>query len=97
MKKHRVLMIVAGLILPFQLHAADQIEQSEAIRKIENAVSQTNLFELSSFQMKARVQVESQGKLVDGTYQLFWAGPEKWREEIAIGYREVTSRSKADP
>ena len=53
-------------------------------------MAKTNIFELPSFQMKANVQIESQGKLVDGTYQFLWNGPEQWREEIHLpGYTET--------
>jgi TonB family protein len=69
---------------------SDAAKEQEALKKIEQAVAKTNIFELPSFQMKASVQIESQGKLVDGTYQLLWNGPAQWREEIRFpGYTEV--------
>jgi TonB family protein len=45
---------------------------------------------LPFFQMKAKVQIENQGKLIDGSYQLLWNGPEQWKEQIEFpGYTEV--------
>jgi len=39
--------------------------------------------------MKADVQIEAQGALVEGKYQLLWNGPDQWREEIRFpGYTE---------
>jgi len=68
----------------------DTSKQQEAIKKIEQAVAKTNIFELPSFQMKANVQIEAKGKLVDGSYQLLWNGPDQWREEIHFpGYTEL--------
>jgi len=72
------------------LASDDTAKQQEAIKKIEQAVAKTNIFELPSFQMKANVQVESQGKLMDGSYELLWNGPEQWKEEIHLpGYTET--------
>lgn len=73
------------------IHASDETaKQQEAIHKIEQAIARTNIFELPSFQMKADVQIETQGKLVDGSYELLWNGPAQWREEIRLpGYTEV--------
>jgi hypothetical protein len=68
----------------------DAAKQQEGIKKIEQAVTHTNIFELPSFEMKASVQIATQGKLTDGTYQLLWNGPAQWREEIRFpGYTEV--------
>jgi TonB family protein len=73
------------------LHGSDDsAKRQEAIKKIEQAVANTNIFELPSFQMNANVEIESQGKLVDGRFQLLWNGPEQWKEEIHLpGYTEV--------
>jgi TonB family protein len=69
------------------LVASDLSKQQEAIKKIEQAVAKTNIFELPSFQMKASVEVHYQGT---GSYQLLWNGPEQWREEIRLpGYTEI--------
>jgi TonB family protein len=70
------------------LVASDDIsKQQEAIKKIDQAVAKTNIFELPAFQMKASVQVHYQG---EGSYQLLWNGPNQWREEIRLpGYTEV--------
>jgi TonB family protein len=40
--------------------------------------------------MKATVEVENRGKLVDGTYRLLWNGPNQWRGETTLpGYQEI--------
>lgn len=89
---NRRTLLAASVVLCLQPLVAsdDASKQQEAIKKIEQAVAKTNIFELPSFQMKASVQIESQGKLLDGSYQLLWNGPEQWREEIHLpGYAEV--------
>lgn len=74
---------------------ADSIDQQDAVKKLEQAFSKTNIFDLPAFQMKAAAQIEMQGKLVDGTYQLLWRGPDEWKEEIEFpGYREIQVGSK---
>ena len=70
--------------------AADRPDQQQALRRIEQAVSKTNIFDMASFQMKANVQIDNQGKRLDGRYQLLWNGPDQWREEISFpGYSEL--------
>lgn len=40
--------------------------------------------------MEAEVQIEEQGKLLNGTYELLWNGPDQWREGIRVpGFSEV--------
>jgi TonB family protein len=89
MKKFVLLIAVVSLWLPYLAASDDTSKQQEAIKKIDQAVAKTNIFELPSFQMKANVQIEAKGKLVDGKYQLLWNGPDQWREEIRFpGYTE---------
>ncbi len=77
------------------LGASEPINQQEAIARLERAISKTNIFELPSFAMKADVEIEDHGKLVKGTYELLWNGPDQWREGIAIpGYTEVQAGGK---
>jgi TonB family protein len=77
------------------LYALDPSEQQEAIKKMEQAVARTNIFNLPSFRMKADVQIDSQGKSLDGTYKLSWNGPDEWKEEINFpGYGEVQVGAK---
>ena len=82
-------LIVLALFSPISL-AADRPDQQQALHRIEQAVSKTNIFDLASFQMKANVQIDNQGKRLDGRYQLLWNGPDQWREEISFaGYSEL--------
>src|SRR5438105_4028525 len=87
------LMLLIAVIALWQRHSAasdDPAKSQDALRRIQEAVAKTNIFELPSFEMKASVQIESQGKLLDGSYQLLWNGPEQWREEIQLPeYTEV--------
>lgn len=89
----RRLFFLVALVLLCQWPSAaskDPAKQQEAIKKIQVAVANTNIFDLPSFRVKANVQVESQGKLVAGSYQLLWNGPDQWREEIQLpGYAEI--------
>ena len=90
MKRCLILAATVALWLQPLLASDDAAKQQEAIKKIEQAVTHTNIFELPSFEKKASVQIATQGKLTDGTYQLLWNGPERWREEIRFsGYTEV--------
>ena len=61
-------LLTAMVVFCFQHLSAteDSAKQQEAIQKVDQAAAKTNIFELPSFQMKANVQIESQGKLVDG-------------------------------
>ena len=89
MKKCSILAILGALILPF-LSASDASEQKEAVKRLEQAVSKTNILDLPSFQMKASVQIDIQGKPLEGSYELLWNGPAQWREEISLpGYTEI--------
>jgi len=89
MSRWILLAVVSVLISPL-LNASDAQERQEAINRLEQAVSRTNIFALPSFQLTAIVQIENQGKPLDGSYRLLWNGPEQWREEITFpGYTEV--------
>jgi TonB family protein len=90
MKSCLILAATVAFWLQPLLASDDAAKQQEANKKIEQAVTHTNIFELPSFEMKADVQIATQGKLTDGTYQLLWNGPAQWREEIHFpGYTEV--------
>lgn len=83
---------IVAIVIPLSpfLRALDPNEQQEAVKKMQQAISTTNIFDLPSFRMNAKAEIESRGKLVSGTYQLLWNAPESWREEINFpGYREV--------
>jgi TonB family protein len=85
-----ILFLLLGAFFAHLLNASDTSKQQEAIDRMEQAVAKTNIFELPSFEMKANVQIENKGRLVDGTYQLMWNGSDQWREEINFpGYSEV--------
>jgi len=90
MKSYLILAATVALWLQPLLASDDAAKQQEAIKKIEQAVTHMNIFELPSFEMKANVQIATQGKPMDGTYQLLWNGPAQWREEIRFpAYTEV--------
>ncbi len=77
------------------LGASEPINQQEAIARLERAISKTNIFELPSFAMKADIELEDHGRVVNGTYELLWDGPDQWREGIVIpGYTEVQTGGK---
>ena len=90
-----ILLAIVGVLLSPLLSASDASEQQAAIKKLEEAVSKTNIFDLPSFEMKAAVQIDNGGKPVDGSYRLLWNGPERWREEISLpGYAELQVGAK---
>lgn len=84
-------LALIGVLTSSYLNASDAPGEQETIKKLEQAISQTNIFDLASFQMTATVQILSKGgKPLDGEYRLLWNGPEQWREEINLpGYSEV--------
>jgi hypothetical protein len=85
-----ILLTIVGILLSPPSNASDVSEQRDAIKKLEQVVSKTNIFDLPSFQMKAAVQIDNAGKLLDGSYRLLWNGREQWREEITFpGYTEL--------
>jgi TonB family protein len=87
MKFCRVLLIVISF---HGLLGATDTDQQTTLATIQQAVAKTNIFELPSFAMKANIQIENRGKMIDGTYQLFWNGPDQWREEIIFaGLAEI--------
>lgn len=93
--KRCIWLIVLNLVFGEFLSASDTAKQQEAITRLEQAVSKTNIFELPSFAMRADVQIEDHGKLVNGTYELLWNGPDQWREGISVpGYTEVQTGGK---
>jgi hypothetical protein len=88
--KRCICLIVMIFVLAQFLSASDTAKQQEAITRLEQAVSKTNIFELPSFGMKADVLLDNYGKKIVGTYQLLWNGPDQWREGISVpGYSEV--------
>ena len=89
MNRH-ILLAIVGIFLSTLSGASDTSEQQDTRKKLEQAVSKTNIFDLPSFQMKAAVQIDNEGKPLDGSYRLLWNGPEQWREEITFpGYKEL--------
>jgi Gram-negative bacterial TonB protein C-terminal len=88
--KRCLCLFIMSFVFVHLLSASDAAKQQEAIARLEQAVSKTNIFELPSFAMRADVQVEDHGKSVKGTYELLWNGPDQWRERTSVpGYTEV--------
>jgi TonB family protein len=89
--------ILTGVLLSPPLHAVDAAKQQEAINRLEQAAAKTNIFELPSFELKADIQMENQGKPIRGTYQFFWNGPDQWKEEITLpGYSDIQVGAKGN-
>src|ERR1700688_12623 len=89
MKRSICLLLLIHFSAQFVV-ASDSVNRQAAVVRLEQAVSKTNIFELPSFAMEADVQIEEQGKLVKGTYELLWNGPDQWREDIRVpGFTEV--------
>jgi TonB family protein len=89
MNRFIFLVIVSAMLAPL-LSASQTSDRQEVIKRIEQAVSKTDIFELPSFQMRADVQIDNRGKPLDGSYELLWNGPNQWREQITFpGYTEV--------
>jgi|SRR6266853_5783728 len=78
------------LLFAATLAVADHDTESEGKTLIQQAAEKMNIFALPGFQMTANVTVDNSGKPLEGSYQLLWNGPEKWREEISFpGYSET--------
>jgi TonB family protein len=81
-----VLLLSAQIVLT---KAKDKPKQ-DGTDLIQQAEDKANIFALPSFELKANVRVEKDGKTLDGSYVLLWNGPEHWREEINFpGYSEL--------
>jgi TonB family protein len=86
---------VLGVLFGSSLFASDKVDRQEVVRRMEQAVAKTDIFELSSFVMEATVEIDDHGKPISGTYQLLWNGPDQWREAISLpGYYEVQTGGK---
>jgi hypothetical protein len=89
MKRCLYLFVLAASLRQY-VGASDTVNQQEAMARLQRAVSKTNIFELPRFAMKGDVRLDYHGKKIVGTYQLFWNGPDQWREGISVpGYTEV--------
>lgn len=74
-------------VIPLSLLVASDKPKQDGKELVEQAEANTNIFVLSSFQMKATVEVESNGKMLNGSYFILGNGPAQWREEISFpGY-----------
>jgi hypothetical protein len=89
--KRTFLVLLVGILVSNLLSASDTSKQQQAIHRVEQVVAKTNLFELPSFEMKAVLQIpDDGGKIIEGSYELMWNGPDQWREEIRFpDYHEV--------
>jgi TonB family protein len=86
----RILPLLFLLVILGNSTTAADSNQAAKQYLIEHTEEKTNIFALSSFQMKATVRIDNNDKPLDGSYLLFWNGPEQWREEITFpGYSEV--------
>jgi len=72
------------------LMASSKSDQEQVLAKLREAAAKTDIFELPSFTMKADITLDVDGTTDQGTYTLFWNGPNEWREEIELSrYKEV--------
>src|SRR5271154_5221715 len=75
------------------LAAEDRKDQIKA--QVLSAVQSTDIYAQGSkpFRLEARAQLMFEQQ-TPGTYKLFWASPEQWREEIRVGdFEEVWVRN----
>ncbi len=88
MKRSSLLVLLLVIHLN-SLLASDKPKQ-DGKELVEQAEAKTNIFALPSFEMKGKVEVETKGKMLEGSYLFLWNGPAQWREEISFpGYSEV--------
>lgn len=88
MRWHRLLTLLLFNFLTVTTLLAETHEKDAEL--ISRAINNMNIFALPSFSMAAKVQVETQGKALDGYYELLWNGPDQWRETITFpGYSEI--------
>jgi TonB family protein len=72
------------------LLASGKHDQEQVVAKLREASAKTDIFALPSFTMKADITLDVDGSTDQGTYTLFWNGPDEWREEIELSrYKEV--------
>jgi len=83
-----------ALVSSISTGAADKPTQ-DGRTLIEVAEDKANIFALPSFEIQAKVRIENRGKMLEGSYQFLWNGPEQWREALAIpGYSEIQVGTK---
>ena len=89
--KPRPILALALCLLPTLAGVAGADGKSQnGADVIQQAETKMDIFALPSFEMKANVRIDNQGKPLDGSYVLLWNGSEQWREEITFpGYSEV--------
>jgi len=84
------LLLISNLTL-----ASDDKPQAESVSIIQRAVERTDIFSLPSFTIKASVKLNVHDKSLDGTYLLYWNGPDQWKDDVELpGYSEVQIGSK---
>src|SRR5690348_4307428 len=88
MRRHRLLTLLFFNCLIVTTLLAETHEKDAEL--ISQAINNMNIFALPSFSMTAKVQVETQGKALEGYYELLWNGPDQWRETTTFpGYSEI--------
>jgi hypothetical protein len=82
-------LVILAPVLSISTGASDKPKQ-DGKSLIEEAEDKADIFALPTFQIKAKVRIENRGKMLEGSYQFLWNGPEQWREEITLpGYSEI--------
>ena len=83
-------IFLAALLLTVSplLSASDKTAEGQTL--LDQARSRTDIRELDSFTMKARIKIENQEKTLEGEYVLLWNGTDQWREETSFpGFEEI--------
>src|SRR5437867_478162 len=86
-----VLTLLAAGITPSHLDASRKTRE-EAASLLARAQALTDLRAAGNpaFRLRAHVIVWGHGQGLEGEYDLVWAAPERWREEMTLpGYNEV--------
>jgi TonB family protein len=84
-----VLALTLGTICTGLVAASDGDDVSQLLLR---AAEQSDIRSLGStpFELDARLEVFVGGKPNEGTYQMLWFSPDRWREEVNLpGYRRV--------
>jgi len=90
----RTLWFILSLVMSSRIGATDKPKR-DGKALIEEAEDRANIFALPSFEIQARVRIENQGMMLEGSYEFLWNGAEQWREELFIpGYSEIEVGAK---
>jgi hypothetical protein len=82
--------LLAAICLAATLGGTPLFAQDANRTLITTALEETDIFSDRQFVLDATISLSNKKSRSEGTYQLIWLGPERWKEHIQIGPEYVT-------